>query len=448
MLLEAVQSHPAEKTFRPVQRKLLRIPRAPFSYWVTEEVLRVLTGSRRLSEVAAVNDGMTTSNNERFLRFSWEVDVNTNVWRRYAKAGNYCKWYGLERYRVRWDQNGALIKAQPKSYVRNERRYFTDGLTYNLMARGAMGARILRNSAFDPASISIFPSDPKEVSFLLGLLNTHTASYLLRFLAEGTKFNGGYVATFPLPSGSTVDIGTIADECVALKQRLENWNMLEEGFGPLNRGADTHIDLRETMRERCCLLILEGLLESLVLHAYGLDGSVGAVFYDTGTPAGLFSRIGEIDDNSVFAGHSETASGLLRESLKSVKHSRLSTSEVSELKSRLKTLFESGTGVTEQEEPNTDDGNDDQLEGSSSVGARLPIPSESFLDELSQKLTCHPLSVFLLDHGRNGERRMALPAGRATSWGGSNHRYGPATPWASLAQADRNRRSNPRVGRL
>jgi len=399
LLLAAVRARSNERRFRPVQSELLRIPRAPFSYWVADDVLRVLASSRRISEVASVHDGMTTSNNERFLRFTWEVDVSASMWRRYAKAGRYCRWYGLERYRVRWDRNGALIKAQPKSYVRNERRYFTDGLTYNLMARGAIGARTLRNAAFDPTSVSIFPSEPKDSPFLLGLVNTHTVSYLLRFLAEGSKFNGGYVATCPLPQGAPATIASIADGSVALKHRVESRNLLEECFDPVKASMGQPRYSTAAMKDACLLLVLEGLLESLALRAYGLDAAKDAVISDTGTPAGWYPRVEDNDATRISTGHQEDATRLLDEALKSATQKRISSDEVRDIRCRLREFFENGPGMDYQVDESPEggaNGQDGELETVPVVVARLPIPSESFLDELCQRMRIHPFSVFLL----------------------------------------------------
>ncbi len=85
----------------PHQWDLLEIPEMPLVYWPNEHYLKLLSGRRRLRDIAPVHDGMTTGDNERFLRFFWET-VHEYIWRCYAKAGEYRRWYGLTWYVVNW----------------------------------------------------------------------------------------------------------------------------------------------------------------------------------------------------------------------------------------------------------------------------------------------------------------------------------------------------------
>lgn len=52
-------------------------------------------------------------------------------------------------------------------------------------------------------------------------------------------------------------------------------------------------------------------------------------------------------------------------------------------------MYEAGPGARDSEV-------EDEKDGDSPVGARLPVPAETFLEELSQKLEIHPISVYWL----------------------------------------------------
>ena len=74
----------------------------------------------------------------------------------------------------------------------------------------------------------------------------------------------------------------------------------------------------------------------------------------------------------------------------------LSTEELNRIKSNLKTLYEVGPGIKDvelEDEPVIDDENEDDVAIS---GAHIPIPTETFLEELSVKLQIHPISVYWL----------------------------------------------------
>ena len=74
---------------------------------------------------------------------------------------------------------------------------------------------------------------------------------------------------------------------------------------------------------------------------------------------------------------------------------------LAELKRRLRAAYEAGPGGKVDEEDddtgNGEDASDDEDESEAAVsGARIPIPAETFLEELSQKLEIHPISVYWL----------------------------------------------------
>lgn len=69
--------------------------------------------------------------------------------------------------------------------------------------------------------------------------------------------------------------------------------------------------------------------------------------------------------------------------------------ELSELKARLRAPYEAGPGATIEAE-DADPTEDDEEEEAAVSGARIPIPAETFLEELAQKIEVHPISVYWL----------------------------------------------------
>ncbi len=143
---------------------------------------------------------------------------------------------------------------------------------------------------------------------------------------------------------------------------------------------------------------LEGLNERLVCDAYGLDeGDVAAVIAETGTPAGWYPLIDGYDVQPPLP------DGLflpddLSEQLATHLASRAAVprSQVPTLKARLRALYEAGPGAAIVD-GDADDPADGEDEAETAVaGAYLPIPTETFLEELSQRLQIHPISVYWL----------------------------------------------------
>ena len=82
-------------------------------------------------------------------------------------------------------------------------------------------------------------------------------------------------------------------------------------------------------------------------------------------------------------------------------HERLTPSpdELARTKERLRALYVAGPGgkVDEDESAPIPGGEGDEEEAQTiATGARIPIPAETFLEELSQKMELHPISVYWL----------------------------------------------------
>jgi hypothetical protein len=120
------------------------------------------------------------------------------------------------------------------------------------------------------------------------------------------------------------------------------------------------------------------------------------VIDETGTPAAWFTLL---------AGHEavpELPAGLdipqeaiapLRSEPKKV----LISAELAALRRQLRRLYEAAPGgeIEDDEEEQADEPDDEENDAASS-GARIPIPAETLLEELSQTLEIHPISIYWL----------------------------------------------------
>ena len=129
-LAQAVHASDTLMVHRPYQAAMEGIPGAPLIYWATGSLLDRLSTSKRLGSLASVPKGLSTADNDRYLRYFWEV-VELTGWRLYAKGGGYSKWAGLNWYCIRWGEDGTALKASPSSVIRNEVYYSIYGLTYS-----------------------------------------------------------------------------------------------------------------------------------------------------------------------------------------------------------------------------------------------------------------------------------------------------------------------------
>jgi hypothetical protein len=145
---------------------------------------------------------------------------------------------------------------------------------------------------------------------------------------------------------------------------------------------------------------LEGVAEREVFAAYGVgEGDIASVLVETGTPAGWFELVtGYAALPRLPAAASVSSSSLA--TLGEHQSQSLAPHDTKAHIERLRTLYEAG-GLTTAQETEDDgsqpDGEDDEGMGDAAAsGAHLPIPTETFIEELSQKLEIHPISVYWL----------------------------------------------------
>lgn len=335
----------------PRQHVFRAIERSPLCCWLRPRLLE-LFGTRSVSDLGTVRQGMATADDGRFLRFAWEVPVADQRWFTFYKGGGYRKWDGLVNLVVDWQGTGARIKQTPGPRVQGDAYFFREGWTYSRMARGRMG---VRKQA--PAGViadkgpGIYVTDSSSIL----ALNSRAFSHMLRAVSPNMAFEVDTVMRGPVPSEPiAVDVDTL----VSAKARLTSTDPTERAFTEV-------ADLSTTLKWCADLHTLEGEAERAVMAAYGLDeADVAAVLADTGTPAGWLSD--ELDDAS---------------------------------RSRVRSLFESGPGGTLDEDAElsdtaVDDDSDDNDDAPTDLGTGRPIHPETFLEELSEKAGVSPRAAW------------------------------------------------------
>ena len=138
----------------------------------------------------------------------------------------------------------------------------------------------------------------------------------------------------------------------------------------------------------------------LVFEAYALtQNDVQSIVEETGTPAGWYSLVDKYDNLPALPNGIDLP--LLPKELFDylASHLRitLNDKELARVKARLTSLYEAGPGAKSVEPDDTEEPIEDN-EGEEEIvsGAHIPIPTETFLEELSTKMQLHPISVYWL----------------------------------------------------
>lgn len=414
-LLSEINKKTQEYTTFPNQFNFTLIPNSPIILHITNDFLNMLISYKQLKSVAEIKAGISTSENNRFVKFFWEVFDN-NRWCKYSKGGGYSRWKGFDHYVVEWYKEGTRIKSRidpetgkPFSNIwmlkRAEKEFFfKPGLTYSPISGGSLGVRILDESIFDVKGASIFLNSKNFTRYqLIGYLNTHLSSYLSRIVCQGIELHVGYLSNLPIPTKITEDLEKIVTVIIELKNILMQNTITER---PYNRKKNSVLEI---LRISAILHLIEGFNESVFSECIHLSKESRELVKDeTGLLSTDFPLLVDYD---IFPEISTISINIPKEVydyFNSQERQDLSQDELNRLRKVLKRQFEAGPdkGIIIE--------NEDGIDSDESViRTCIPIPPDTFLEELSQKLQIHPISIYwLLKEGIEKEGWRGIPEER------------------------------------
>lgn len=225
------------------------IPGSPFAYWINESVRRAFRDGTPLSKIAHPTGGMTTGNNELFLRCWWEVSHHTigfgyrnandakrsgRKWFPYNKGGTFRKWYGNNELIVNWWNDGAEIIAHGRAYPRSRSYYFRPAITWTATSSSPFAARHSdAGFVFDAKGSSCFAKEADH-HVLLAFLSSRAVDYFLEILNPTLEVQVGDVGNLPILPEIVADetmrnvLKAASIECIEIARR--DWDSHETSW--------------------------------------------------------------------------------------------------------------------------------------------------------------------------------------------------------------------------
>lgn len=211
----------------------LQLPSFPILYWASDEVIKLLKKDNL--ERVSISDGQNvTGNNDRFLRFFWEVDPDTigknKKWLLYAKGGSYRKWYGNLETVIDWSESSRNHYKKDKiCRIIPEYLWYREGITWGLVTSGDTSFRYLpENTTFDKGGSSIFfENNEKDLYYSLGLLNSTVSKLLMKMLNSTINLQVRDVRNIPYiyEEKYITEVKTLVQENIDIVK--ENWDLQE-----------------------------------------------------------------------------------------------------------------------------------------------------------------------------------------------------------------------------
>ena len=200
--------------YRCATSDFTKIPGEPIAYWVTESVLSLYSNEPLVNSVV-FKEGITTANNDLFLRQWYEIDkektafqgqdISSNIyWVPYNKGGSFRKWYGNRDFIINWCDNGGLIKKYPGSSLRNLSFQRKFGGTFSALSSSKFSARFSGYGfAFDSKGTMFFSED---IEIVIAYLNSNLFSHLVAVSCPTLDFRFGVIEKLPYLKSNKTDI--------------------------------------------------------------------------------------------------------------------------------------------------------------------------------------------------------------------------------------------------
>jgi hypothetical protein len=266
------------------QSKLKGIKSYPFIYWISDE-FRKKFGGKTVDDYIDVVKGLTTSDNNRFLRFWWEIPVENiskdykkdrKKWVRYVKGGPYNKWYGNMWTLLNWENDGYEIKnfvddkGKQRSRPQNTSYYFREGVTYSAAgSKGATFRYLPFNYVIDAGGPGIYSNEYKNIWYQLGFFNTKLVYYICDCLNPTVNINQGDLWRVPFAKPSVKHellVEQLSKQNVEIKKGICSYSIIEVNFAssPISTGQDVTSSVVYYYNFENALLTLILLNESII----------------------------------------------------------------------------------------------------------------------------------------------------------------------------------------
>lgn len=311
---EVIQSIFLDKSFGAYsvsQSQFAKIPGTPIAYWIASPLIELFDKVKPMEDLADARQGLSTSDNEQFLRFYWEVSGGRSSfrsasddeaensgarWFPHNKGGAYRKWAGNYELLVDWECRGQRIKQEviakypylngnPNFVVHDDGYYFRESISWSEIGHEAPVVRFYpKGFTFNIKGMSAFPYDENDTAAIMGFCNSCYVKAIGPALNPTMSFGIGNFKR--LPAAIVRDKGMESNVKWLIATAKSDWDSYETSWdfssSPLLQESHFRPELRicyQTLESHWTQMVLDTRrLEEennhIFIQAYGLQGEL------------------------------------------------------------------------------------------------------------------------------------------------------------------------------
>lgn len=246
-----------------------QLPLGRFLYWLPTQLWSIYeTGQKLENDACTPRYGLTTLDDERFCRLSFEVSTDqigvSKSWAFMSKGGDDFPYGGVSNSLVLWRDSGAEmaeVNRISNGQIAQTRRasvyYFQPCLTFSNRSV-QFGVRWHpANYAFSVRGPAIVPLRAR-IGYLLGFFNSRIIRVLIEMQTASQTYTSGVLKDLPWPEPSEECAQAVEGAAIAAFESVRSvlcTNEMDPFFyGLVNQGDDTPRSINEFLRQRTLLI--------------------------------------------------------------------------------------------------------------------------------------------------------------------------------------------------
>ena len=227
MLLAAIADEQCSYRYQKDSAIFMNFNHHIIAYWLDPSFNNLFMQEMKLKDYADACVGLQSGDNERFLKYWYEVEYDQIAFKQetnkkyypYNKGGNYRKWYGNEEYVIYYENDGELLKQSKSSVIRNPHTYMKEHITWSKVSSGKISFRYKsKGKLYDVAGTSIFNDDHDLLMYLLGILNSNVIDHLLTAISPTMNYEVGQIASIPMMIARKQEVIDLVNTCIQLSK--------------------------------------------------------------------------------------------------------------------------------------------------------------------------------------------------------------------------------------
>jgi hypothetical protein len=238
--------------FIPNNKYFSNIPGNSIGYWFNEKLIK-LFNNKKLGDFGEPRQGLSTSDNDRFLKLWFEVSlikigfsinsrekakISKKKWFPFNKGGGFKKWYGNQEYIINWENDGEELRewadylnkvGTSMGRLVSKEYYFQEGITFSLTNTRGFGARLTpKGFIFDVQGSTIFCNNNTTLLEMCSFLNTRIVRKMMEVLCPTMVSHVGYIRKLPFINSNNDTITKLTSKSIEISQ--DYWDSRETSW--------------------------------------------------------------------------------------------------------------------------------------------------------------------------------------------------------------------------